>query len=357
MIFEKTGHGGDVYSRSIRWDFSANINPLGTPDSVRRAVITAAERIQDYPDPCCRKLIKKIAEHEGVSPSWVMCGSGAAELIFSFCAAAKPETALELAPTFSEYSAALESVGCRVERYALKKENNFVLTEAFLPVLRSKHPDVVFLCNPNNPTGRLIAPALLEKICLICAQTGTRLFLDECFLDLSDDGGVGSMKRWLAQYPHLFILKALTKNYGMAGLRLGYCLCSDRALLEQMSRTTQIWNVSIPAQEAGIAALDEGAFLALAKAVIAEERCWLAKELADLGFAVCPSEANYILFFSHKPLEDALAEQGILIRSCANYHGLDYGWYRVAVKQKEDNEILISALRQMMRDGAWQGTL
>ena len=112
MIFEKTGHGGDVYSRNIRCDFSANINPLGTPDSVRQAVITAAGHIHHYPDPCCRKLIKKIAEYEGVSPTCVMCGSGAAELIFSFCAAIRPETALELAPTFSEYSTALENVGC-----------------------------------------------------------------------------------------------------------------------------------------------------------------------------------------------------------------------------------------------------
>ena len=209
---------------------------------------------------------------------------------------------------------------------------------------------MVFLCNPNNPTGRLIETALLEEICRVCAQMGTRLFLDECFLDLSDDGGVSSMKRYLAQYPKLFILKAFTKNYGMAGLRLGYCLCGDRALLEHMSRMTQVWNVSVPAQEAGLAALEESAFLARAKAIIAEERAFLDEGLEKLGFKVCRSDANYILFHTQAEIEVHLAEQGILIRNCANYHGLQQGWHRIAVKRREENELLISALREIVGD-------
>ena len=348
MIFEKTGHGGDIYGKETYCDFSANINPLGTPDSVQQAVIAAASHIHHYPDPCCRTLVRKIAEYERVPPSCVMCGNGAAELIFSYCAATRPRTAMELAPTFSEYSTALESVGCEIKRYALKKEENFQLTDAFLTVVSAERPDVIFLCNPNNPTGRLIAPALLEKICNICMQNSMRLFLDECFLDLSDDGGVSSMKRYLAEYPCLFILKAFTKNFGMAGLRLGYCLCGERELLERMSRMTQVWNVSTPAQEAGLAALEEREFLARARAIIAEERIRLCKALVRFGCIVCPSEANYILFYSRAMIEEPLAERGILIRNCANYHGLDHGWYRIAVKRREENELLISALHQII---------
>lgn len=350
MIFEKTGHGGDVYGQEVRCDFSANINPLGTPESVRRAVVDAANRIAHYPDPCCRKLVKKIAEYEGVSTDFVMCGNGAADLIFSYCAAVRPKKALELAPTFSEYSMALKSVGCRVDAYTLQKGNDFALTEAFLPVLQAEAPDVVFLCNPNNPTGRLIEPTLMEEICRVCAQMGTRLFLDECFLDLSDDSGANSMKRYLTLYPNLFIIKAFTKNYGMAGLRLGYCLCGNRTLLERMSKMTQVWNVSIPAQEAGLAALEESAFLAKAKAVVVEERAWLHAELVKLGIIPCRSDANYILFYTQAEIEAPLAEQRILIRNCSNYRGLQQGWYRIAVKQRKENELLISALRGIMGD-------
>ena len=90
MIFEKTGHGGDVYGSSVRLDFSANINPLGTPDSVRQAAAKSLTRIHQYPDPCCRRLVAAIAEREAVLPRYVLCGNGAAELIYAFCAAVRP---------------------------------------------------------------------------------------------------------------------------------------------------------------------------------------------------------------------------------------------------------------------------
>lgn len=346
MIFEKTGHGGDVYGSPVRLDFSANINPLGTPDSVRQAAAASLARIHQYPDPCCRRLVAAIAAREAVLSRYVLCGNGAAELIYAFCAAVRPKNVLIPAPAFSEYAAALESVGYTAARYPLKRQDGFALTEAVLPVLRGGRWDAVFLCNPNNPTGRLIPPALLEEICRICQNRGIRLFVDECFLDLSDDGGSHSLKGFLQRYPQLFLLKAFTKNYGMAGLRLGYCLCGDRELLERMSKTTQVWNVSTPAQEAGLAALRETAFLAEARAVIRAERAFLARELENLGFWVCPSEANYLLFRSAQPLEEALLAQSILIRSCANYPGLGEGWYRVAVKRRAENQLLISALRQ-----------
>lgn len=348
MVFNKTEHGGDIYDKKIRYDFSVNINPLGTPDSVCQAIKDSAKEICKYPDPCCRELVNSLAEYEGVPKSYIMCGNGAAELIYSFCAAVKPRTALELAPTFSEYSKALENVDCSIERYTLKQEENFAITDEFLTFLESKHWDVIFLCNPNNPTGQIIEPRLLEEICWICAKNDMYLFIDECFLELSDDGGINSMKKHIVQYPNLFILKAFTKNFGMAGLRLGYCICSDINLLECMSKTTQVWNVSIPAQKAGIAALNEKDFLMRAKPIIYQERGKLIKELKKLGFCVCPSKANYILFYSNKKIDDALMEKGILIRDCSNYYGLGKGWYRIAVRLHEDNEILIRTLHDVI---------
>lgn len=348
MVFNKTEHGGDIYDKKIRYDFSVNINPLGTPIAVRQAIIDSANDICNYPDPCCRELINSLAEYEGVPKSYIMCGNGAAELIYSFCAAVKPRTALELAPTFSEYSKALENVDCSIERYTLKQEENFAIIDEFLTFLGSKHWDVLFLCNPNNPTGQIIEPRLLEEICKMCAENDIYLFLDECFLELSDDGGVNSMKKYIEQYPNLFILKAFTKNYGMAGLRLGYCLCSNRNLLECMSKTTQVWNVSIPAQKTGVVALNEKDFLLKAKSIIVEERAILIKELKKLGFWVCLSQANYILFYSQKKIDDALMDKGILIRDCSNYYGLGMGWYRIAVRLHEENEILIRALHEVI---------
>ena len=346
MLYHTTNpHGGDVYDGEIQLDFSANTNPYGTPQAVLDAITAAFPRVHQYPDPYCRELVKAISEFEGVPKDWILCGSGAAELIYSYCEALRPETAMELAPTFSEYALALERVGCRVERYSLKKENHFSLTEEFLPVLARIRPDVLFLCNPNNPTGQVIGPPLLEKILNLCHRQGTALFVDECFLDLSDDGV--SLKARLGDHPKLFLLKAFTKSYGMAGVRLGDCLCSDPALLEKMSHTVQPWNVSTLAQAAGVAALQERAFLQKTRVLIPVERQWLKGQLEALGFWVCPSRANYLLFQGRPDLREQLRKQGIAIRSCGNYHGLEQGWYRIAVRLHEENERLIQAMKEV----------
>ena len=346
MLYHTTNpHGGDVYDGEIRLDFSANTNPYGTPRGVLDAMSAVLTRVHQYPDPYCRELVKAISEFEGVPKDWILCGSGAAELIYSYCEALRPETAMELAPTFSEYALALERVGCRVERYSLKKENHFSLTEEFLPVLARIRPDVLFLCNPNNPTGQVIGLPLLEKILNLCHRQGTALFVDECFLDLSDDGV--SLKARLGEHPKLFLLKAFTKSYGMAGVRLGYCLCSDPALLEKMSHTVQPWNVSTLAQAAGVAALQERAFLQKTRALIPVERQWLKGQLEALGFWVCPSRANYLLFQGRPDLREQLRKQGIAIRGCGNYHGLEQGWYRIAVRLHEENERLIQAMKEV----------
>ena len=351
MLYQTVNpHGGDLYSRPIRLDFSANTNPFGTPESVRRAVIESAQLLNRYPDPYCRKLVTALADFEQVPPEYILCGCGAAELIFSFCTAVKPKRALELAPTFSEYSSALEAVGCTVERYALSKENGFALTEGFLEFLQSSDWDVLFLCNPNNPTGQIIEPVLLDQIAQICHERKIRLFLDECFLDLSDQGRDLSLKNKLREYPGLFILKAFTKSYGMAGLRLGYCLSADQALLTAMGRSVQPWNVSLPAQKAGVAALGETQFLKETRAVIQTQRKWMQEQFTALGFYVCPAQANYLLLYHEQPLCEKLLEKGILVRDCSNYHGLERGWLRVAVRREEENRVLIDTVRSVLEE-------
>ena len=325
----------------------------GDIDAVSNKKSTRRRCIHRYPDPYCRRLVQAIAGHEQVPASYILCGNGAADLIYTYCAALRPRTAVELAPTFVEYGAGLAQVGCRVERYFLHQAQNFDLDERFLPFLEEKKPEVVFLCNPNNPTGRLIPLPLLEQILQYCAAQGARLFLDECFLDLTEDGV--SAKSLLAAHPELLILKAFTKSYGMAGIRLGYCLCADNALLRRMAAASPPWNVSSPAQSAGVAALAERDFLQRTLSLVHTERRWLTDNLTALGFWVCPSHANYLLFRGPLGLREGLLQQGIAIRGCGNYNGLGDGWYRIAVRPHGENEALITAIRQFCKEKSlWQ---
>ena len=357
MLYQtKNPHGGDVYGEPIQYDFSANTNPFGIPQSVLDAMQNVLTEVYHYPDPYCRKLVEAISQREQVPKEYILCGNGAAELIYSYCQAVKPRKAAELAPTFSEYALGLERVGCQVVRYNLKQKENFVLDDGILDFLKAEAPDTLFLCNPNNPTGATIPQKLLEQLVSLCKEKNIRLFVDECFLDLSDQGE--SLKSLLKENPHLFLLKAFTKNYGMAGVRLGYCLSADAALLSEMAAAVQPWNVSTLAQAAGAAAMGEEAFLERTKAFIPGERQWLRTQLEALGLWVCPSSANYLLFHGRDGLREALLRTRIAIRSCENYHGLGTGWYRVAVKLREENEALVRALGLALgKESSWQSVL
>ena len=346
-------HGGDVAGYEVRYgrrplDFSANVSPLGLPEGVRRAVAESLDRADEYPDPLCRELRAAIAAHDGVAPEQVLCGGGAAELIFRLAFALRPRRALVTAPTFSEYEGALEQVGCAVTRRLLRRENHFDVDGGLLEAI-GPDTELVFLCTPNNPTGRLIDQELLLAAAEKCRDIGAVLAVDECFLHLAC-GGPG-LAPWLEEYPSLLLLRAFTKSYAMAGLRLGYALCADAALLERMSAGGPPWSVSTPAQAAGLAALTQCPhWPEQGRAFLERARPALAEGLSALGLDVVPGQANYLLFRAAgvTDLKESMLTQGVLIRSCANYHGLGEDWYRVCVGPAEQNRRLLAALREVL---------
>ena len=175
-------HGGDVYGAAVTLDFSSNVHPLGTPPGVVEAIRAAAAQVRQYPDPYCRALTAAIAAHEGVPQPYVLCGGGAAELIYAYCAALRPRLAAEFAPTFSEYRTAAAHFGAQLAQHPLRAPD-FLPDEGLLAFLKERKPDVLFLCTPNNPTGVLLPRELLPAALRICRAQGTCVLLDECFLD------------------------------------------------------------------------------------------------------------------------------------------------------------------------------
>lgn len=347
----KLVHGGDVYRHPDVIDFSANINPLGTPPKVVEAAREAAGKMEHYPDVCCQELKKALAAYEGVEEAWIRCGNGAAELIFSLVLAVRPRRALLYEPTFAEYRQALGSWGCRVETVYLREEEGFRLGEDFLEQIKPGL-DMVFLCNPNNPTGLLIDRGLLERILKKCRRVGALLVVDECFLDFVEGREQWELKPYLESCPHLVLLKAFTKRYAMAGIRLGYCLCSNEKLLERMAAVTQPWNVSAPAQAAGVAALKEEEHVKQARNLVLRERSRLRKEMIRLGLEVWDSQANYLFFKGPAGLCESCLQRKLLLRSCGNYPGLTQEYYRIAVRKPQENDRLLEALGELLGKGS-----
>mgnify|MGYP004643820793 FL=1 len=341
---EKHIHGGDVYHHQGCIDFSANCNPLGTPRKVKEAIIESLDHINDYPQVGCFPLKKAIAEYEHTDFSQVICGNGAAEVIFTLCRAVSPKKALVPAPTFAEYQQALYSVGCQVEFFYLDEKKQFRLDEDFISAL-TPDLDIIFLCNPNNPTGLLVEKEVLKKLLDRCRQLDIFMAVDECFLDFVPEPEKYTLKEYLKDYENLFLFKAFTKRYAMAGVRLGYGLCGNGKLLEKMESMCQPWNVSSLAQAAGLAALKETAYVEEGRQVTFQELDYLKKELSALGYPVYPSQANYVFFKGPEDLYEKLEKKKILVRDCSNYTGLCKGYYRVAVKNHEENRALIQALK------------
>lgn len=346
---QKQEHGGDVYSAVYKVDYSTSVNPLGTPRSVKSAVIRSSTDLGRYPDTECRDLRRLLSEKLRLSAHWITCGNGAAELILASAFAVHPKAALLVCPGFSEYEKALHASGCEdIRFYLCTRNDNFRIGENILEFI-TEDIDMMYLGNPVNPTGLLIEKDLLKRILARCHENGVVLVLDECFLELTDHLQESTMMGYVADSPELLIIRSFTKTYAMPGLRLGFCVTSNRTLTECIRSCMQPWPVSIPAQMAGEAALEEEDYLKESRTLIATELKYLAQTFERIGIRFYESGANYLFFEGPANLKELCAKKGILIRDCSNYRGLGPGYFRVSVHTRRDNEELCGVLSDIFR--------
>lgn len=347
-------HGGNIYGYDKKLiDFSSNISPLGLQPELKKAIEESIPNVVKYPDPDCRALREAVAKRENVLPSQVICGSGAADIIFQSVLAERPKRALLAAPCFSEYEQALKAAGTDIVFYQMKEENGWRLLDDYLNYIV---PDtgMLFLCNPNNPTGITINDNLLDMILARAYKSGVRVVLDECFCNFLDCPEKHSKYRYLTKYPNMMILKSFTKMYAMPGLRIGYGLCSDSCFIKRIESERQPWSVSSIAQAVGIAAAGMVGIPAQTRMTIRKERDFLCGAFKLLNIKYTKPEANYIFFHAEPGLKEALLTYGFLIRDCSNYTGLYAGYYRIAVRRHDENAALVKALKEIRRDAPWQ---
>ena len=363
-------HGGDIYHNQVNMDFSMNVNPFGIPKSVRERMGQAVERIDTYPEPTAEKLRAKLAGYHKAAPEQIICGNGASELLMACVRglySGKQTTHIMIPiPSFYGYQWAAESIDARVHYYSMKQECRYQLDEGFLKHVEEVYASltreerenmIIFLANPNNPTGAYIDPDILNKLLANCEEHRINVILDECFMEMSDDPAGHSMIPQCKKYPHLWIIRAFTKTYAMPGIRLGYMIGNHEEKLSLIRHQLPEWNVSLPAQEAGIAAMDEMQYLTDSRDYIQKEREYLEREIFKVGQSIkesdlilYPSVTNYLLFYSTIPFYDSLLDQGILIRDCGNFAGLPDGYYRIAVRTHEENRKLIEKIWKVVEE-------
>jgi len=325
-------------------DFSVNRNPFGPPPSVWE--VWQGLRIERYPDRECLALRPALAEHHGCSSGQVWVGNGTAELIWLLALAyLRPgDPMLIISPTFGEYAAAGKLMGAQVETFLARREDDFRPDPDSLAVrIETLRPRLTFLCNPNNPTGVYLERAAVET--LLAANPAGLLVLDEAYVPFV--AGAWNSTPLLGT-GRLVVLRSMTKDYALAGLRLGYLLAAAE-VVESVRRVQPPWSVNAVAQAAGLAALQEEAYLQDTLAQTAAAKVELARELTVLGLRVWPSATHFFLVEvgDAAATRAGLLQRGMLVRDCTSF-GLPT-FVRVAARRTEQNRQLVAAWRELLR--------
>jgi threonine-phosphate decarboxylase len=374
----KDVHGGDIWKASAEAgvapetliDFSSSINPLGPPPGARAAIRGAFRDISAYPEPSQASLREAIADRHGLRVSEVLPANGSTELIYLIPRVLSPRRALIVEPAFSEYARPLACSGASVEALTLREEDGFALDIDRLARRLRGGFDVVYLANPANPTGAVTPKEVVLEAARAAASSGAVLVVDEAFADFSEGS---SIKDEATGFKNVIVLRSMTKFYSLAGLRLGF-MVANRSMVERFSRLAPPWTVNTPAARAGVEALRDTAFASRTRAWLERERGFLARALGSIqGLKPYPSAANFLMVRIEKggasrpvdasgghevrtrvagltagALRRALLREGILIRDLSAFKGLGRRYFRVAVKGRQANRLLVDALRRAL---------
>jgi L-threonine-O-3-phosphate decarboxylase len=332
------------------------VNPLGPSKKALEAAKNSFKEIPAYPDSNSNELRQAIASHFNVlNKNNVVVGNGSTELIYLFAEAfmKKGDTAIIPAPTFGEYESAVRKTG-ETPKF-VKLDGNFnIEANAFEQEMAGAK--IVFLCNPNNPTSILVPNETLTGIIERALEQDSLVFLDEDFLEFVENEKALSLINKIKSYPNLFILRSFTKIFGLTGLRVGYGIASEE-IINVLLCAKIPWNVNCLAQAAAVAALKDQEHLRVTRELIKKEKTQLLTELAEIkSFKIFQPDANFFFIDIRKSgltateLKNKLLREGILIRDCTSFRGLDQYYIRVAVKTRVENEQLIEALKRTVKN-------
>ena len=357
-------HGGEVLEaagisglrREEILDFSSSVNPLGPSKKALEAAKNSFKEIPAYPDSNSNQLRQAIASHfNGLNKNNVVVGNGSTELMYLFAEAflKKGDTAIIPVPTFGEYESAVRKTG-ETPKFVKLDRNFNIEADAFKQEM--KGAKIVFLCNPNNPTSNLIPKETLMGVVERALEQNSLVFLDEDFLEFVENEKALTLTSKIKNYPNLFILRSFTKIFGLTGLRVGYGIASEEIISVLLCAKIP-WNVNCLGQAAAVAALEDEEHLRVTRELIEKEKVTLSKELESIkSFKLYKPDANFFFIDIRKSgltateLSNKLLERSILIRDCTSFRGLDKYFVRIAVKTHAENERLIEALKQTVKN-------
>ena len=361
-------HGGNIYKiyreKGMKeiLDYSSNINPYGLPEQFKEAIISNLSILEKYPDPDYIELREEIAKVNKVELKNIIVGNGATEIIFLYMKVLKAKKILIVSPTFGEYERAMRATldDIQVDYFKLEEVENFVPNIEKIRLELNKKYDLLVMCNPNNPTGQFVSVEIMEKILEKCTEFGTKLFVDEAFVEFVENWEEKSIIKTEKDKKNLFVLRAFTKFFAIPGLRLGYGICFDDEFMTKMFEKKEPWSVNNIAELAGKVLLKDKEYIEKTNKWIKEEKKYMYENLIKIeGIKSYKTEINFILVrindeylkkINVQKLREKMLEKGILIRDASNFVYLDNKYFRLAVKDRKNNIRVLEALKKIFEN-------
>jgi len=359
-LFMRFKHGGNIffYSNKLNLsedeilDFSVNLNPLSFPESLKNTISENIDKIYYYPEISGDTLRSRIAEKINCSPENILLGNGSTQIIYLLPVALNIKKAVIIQPTFSEYEKGLKRVNAKIFNYQLKEIDNFTLNiDSLLKKLNTLDFDALYFCNPSNPVGNMLEREKLIYLADYLRKADKIFVLDEAFIDFTKEKGMLEKN-----FKKCIILRSLTKIFGIAGLRIGYCK-SDIKTIVQLKKNIEPWSLNCFSLIAGEELLKKEDFIEKTNFFVEKERNYIVKEISTIkNIKVFDSQTNYLFLKiltknSVKELENFLIDKNILIRNCSNFRGLNDKFFRVGIKKRKENKILTDNLKEFFRKG------
>jgi len=361
-------HGGDVWGFSRKYnipveqvlDFSGPINFLGPSPKALEAIKQYAKIIRFYPDPNPIELREEIAAYvgHGTCVDNIILGNGSIELIYMLTEALPPKfKAIIPVPSFTEYEKAVLRVGG--ETVLMQLPENFALDTESVKKAVTENTKIIYICNPHSPSGTLYSKEKILELAEFCQKKNIILSIDENYIEFADKGEETTVAGYVKKYENLFVIRSVTKFYGMPGIRFGYGIAAEN-FIDTLQTVRQPWSINSLAGFATLAAIKDREFIENTKRSVPREKAHLAKMLTEVGaFQVYPSETNFLLMKILNPkltsttLKEELAKEGLLIRDCSTFVGLDNSYFRVTVRSAEDNLKLIAVLKKKLKPASY----
>ena len=350
------GHGANVDNMAKKFgknendiiDFSSNVNPHIISD-LGKYVLEGLEKSRSYPDINYTNLRNNISDYIKVDSELIIPGNGATEIIYLLMKSIKRRLAI-LNPTFSEYGRGAKLNNLEIIYFHLKEENNFSIDLDEIQKNMDKF-DSLFICNPNNPNGKVKD---LNELLDLMIENDKLLIVDETFMEFVGEEEKYSLINKIKQTPNLFILKAVTKFFGMPGLRLGYGVTSNKQIIKNIYEYKEPWTINSFAENLSNYLFKDKEYINGSKDYYINERKFMLEELRKISrLKVYDTDTNFVLIKLDDDEANSLKlelfeKYNILIRDASNFIGLDKSYIRVAIKSHNDNKVLIESLRKIL---------